>query len=60
MRAKKTLKNLIFNLLQQIVSIVTGFILPPLIIHNYGSSINGLISTIKQIVMYAQTVKWYF
>ncbi len=55
MRAKKTLKNLIFNLLQQIVSIVTGFILPPLIIQNYGSSINGLISTIKQIVMYAQT-----
>ena len=55
MRAKKSLKNLFFNIIQQVISIATGFILPPLIIQNYGSAVNGLISTIKQIVMYAQT-----
>lgn len=54
MRAKKSLKNLIFNVFQQIISIITGFLLPPLLVSNYGSSINGLISTVKQIVSYAQ------
>ena len=54
MRAKKSLKNLIFNVFQQIVGTITGFILPPLIISNFGSSINGLVSTIKQFVQYAQ------
>ncbi len=54
MRAKKTLKNLIFNFLQQFVAIITNFIIPPLIIGNFGSSINGLVSTIKQITNHAQ------
>ena len=55
MRAKKSLKNLIFNIFQQMISVLTGFLLPPLIVANYGSAINGLISTIRQIVMYVQT-----
>lgn len=55
MRAKKSFINLIFNIIQQFIGIIIGFILPPLIVSNYGSSINGLISTIKQIVTYAQT-----
>ena len=55
MRTKKSIKNLIFNVFQQVIGILTGFLLPPLIITNYGSSINGLIQTIKQIVTYAQT-----
>ena len=55
MRAKKSIVNLFFNLLQQVIGIITGFVLPPLIISNYGSNINGLIQTVKQIVMYAQT-----
>jgi len=54
MRAKKTLKNLIFNFLQQFVAIITNFIIPPLIIGKFGSSINGLVSTIKQITNHAQ------
>lgn len=55
MRAKKSLKNLVFNVFQQLIGILTGFLLPPLIIANYGSSTNGLIQTVKQIVTYAQT-----
>lgn len=55
MRTKKSFINLFFNLVQQFIGIVIGFILPPLIITNYGSGINGLVQTIKQIVTYAQT-----
>lgn len=54
MRAKKSFKNLIFNIIQQIIGIFTSFLLPPLIIKNFGSTINGLIQTIKQIMNYAQ------
>lgn len=54
MRTKKALKNLIFNLIQQCITIICGFILPPLIIGKFGSAVNGLISTIKQIMGYAQ------
>lgn len=54
MRAKKTLKNLIFNLLQQFIAIITNFVITPLIIGSFGSSINGLVSTIKQIMNHAQ------
>lgn len=54
MRTKKAFKNLVFNLVQQVIGIVTSFILPPLIIGKFGSAMNGLIATIKQIVSYAQ------
>lgn len=54
MRTKKAFKNLVFNLVQQIIGIVTSFILPPLIISKFGSSLNGLVATIKQIVSYTQ------
>jgi len=52
MRRKKALKNIIFSLLLQIVTIICGFITPSLIIKNYGSSVNGLISSITQFLSY--------
>ncbi|WP_075878191.1 polysaccharide biosynthesis protein [Merdibacter massiliensis] len=54
MRTRKTLINLFFNFIQQLVGIITNFILPPLLISNFGSSFNGLISTIRQMMTYAQ------
>lgn len=54
MRTKKAFKNLIFNLFQQVVGIITSFLLPPLIIGHFGSALNGLIATIKQLMSYAQ------
>lgn len=53
MRTKRALKNLIFNFIQQLVAIITNFILPPLIVGKFGSSMNGLISTIRQMMSYA-------
>lgn len=54
MRTKKAFKNLVFNLVQQVIGIVTNFILPPMIIGTFGSAMNGLVATIKQIMSYAQ------
>lgn len=50
------IKNIFFNLGYQIVNTITNIILPPLIISKYGSVINGLVSTIKQIINYVQLV----
>ena len=42
--------NTLTSLLFQVVSLVCGFILPKLIIDNFGSSINGLLSSITQFL----------
>ena len=52
MRSKKAIKNIISSLMQQIITIVCGLILPRVIIGNYGSNVNGLISSITQFLYY--------
>jgi len=52
MRRKKALKNIVSSLLLQITTIICGFITPSLIIKNYGSDVNGLISSITQFLSY--------
>ena len=52
MRFKKALKNLIFNVLQQVVNIIVNFIMPPILVSTFGSTLNGLVSTIRQIMQY--------
>lgn len=49
-------KNVLASLLTQIVNIAINVLLPPLIINNYGSSINGLIVTILQLMSYVSLV----
>jgi O-antigen/teichoic acid export membrane protein len=52
MRSKKALYNIISNLLLQIVIVIYGFIVPKIIISSFGSSVNGLISSITQFLAY--------
>ena len=52
MRSKKALKNIIISLLQQIVVLISGLIVPRAIIGSFGSSVNGLISSITQFLSY--------
>lgn len=52
MRKKMVIKNVISSLLLQVVAIICGFIVPRLIIDNYGSSINGIIVSITQFLSY--------
>ncbi len=42
--------NSIVAIIQQFVSVVAGFIIPRLILVNYGSAYNGLISSISQVL----------
>lgn len=47
---KKLQLNTISSLILQVLTIVSGFIIPRLIIGQYGSSINGLVSSITQFI----------
>lgn len=50
------IKNIFVNFGYQVVNTVVNIVVPPLIIGCFGSAINGLISTIKQIISYIQLV----
>ena len=50
--SKKIKFNLISVVLCQTVTIAIGFLLPRIYIENFGSSVNGVLSTIKQIFTY--------
>ena len=52
MRSKKAVKNIITSLLQQIVTVICGLIVPRAIIGTFGSSVNGLVSSITQFLGY--------
>lgn len=52
MRSKKALINIIVSLSLQLVTIISGFIIPRLIINIYGSNVNGLIASISQFLGY--------
>ena len=51
-KRKKSLKNLIFSLLSQIITIGLGLVLPRLWIVSYGSEVNGLLSSLSQFLVY--------
>ncbi len=51
-KAKTLSKNIIINLILQISVICNGLIMPRLIIVNYGSDVNGMISSITQFLSY--------
>lgn len=48
----KIYKNFAFSLIAQIITILLGLIIPRITIVGYGSSINGLLSSVSQIVAY--------
>ena len=52
MRSKKAFLNISSNFMLQIITILYGFIVPKIIITNFGSDINGLISSITQFLAY--------
>lgn len=47
---KKLSRNTISSLLLQIITVISGFVLPRLIMHNYGSQVNGLVNSIAQFL----------
>ncbi len=57
MRTEKALYNLMGNVLLQVVAAAVGFILPVLFIQHYGSTVNGMIGSIKQFIVYLSLVE---
>lgn len=52
MRKRKAIINIIFSLLLQLVTVVSGFIVPRLFIGTFGSEVNGLVNSIASFVGY--------
>lgn len=52
MRSKKALMNTVTSLLLQFVTVISGFIVPRIIIGTYGSDVNGLTASITQFLGY--------
>ena len=52
MRSKKAIINIISSFGLQVVTLICGFIIPKLIISNFGSSVNGLVTSITQFLAY--------
>ena len=52
MNFKKGIYNIIFGIIGQLLTVVFAIIVPKVIIIGYGSSVNGLLSTINQLFVY--------
>ena len=52
-RAKKTRVNIAVALLHQLVTAVSGLLLPRFILLYYGSEVNGLLQSVTQFLSYA-------
>ena len=49
---KKGLLNMISGILGQVIALITGIIIPRLVLVNYGSEMNGFLNSIVQIFSY--------
>lgn len=56
-RKQEFFLTIISNLVLQFVTAICGFILPPLIIRTFGSTMNGMISSITQFIAYLNLVE---
>ena len=52
-----TFLNIITNLILQIVTIISGFIIPKIILIYFGSEINGLVSSVTQFLSYISLIE---
>lgn len=57
MRTKQALKNMTASLLLQVVLALSGIIVPRFFTAFYGSSVNGLVSSISQFITYMSLVE---
>ena len=57
LKEKVTLFNVISSLLVQICTIISGFIIPKIILNYFGSEVNGLISSITQFLSYISLIE---
>lgn len=56
-KSKVTLINIISSLTLQVVTVISGFIIPKIILTNFGSSVNGLVSSLNQFLSYITLIE---
>lgn len=52
MRSEKALKNMVASLALQMIVFLSGIILPKFFLEAYGSSVNGMVTSVNQFLMY--------
>lgn len=52
MRKKKAVINLAFSLILEIITVLSGFIVPKMFIEHFGSDVNGLVNSISSFIGY--------
>ena len=57
LKSKVTLINIISNIILQVVNVITGFIIPKIMLSYFGSNVNGLVSSITQFLSYISLVE---
>lgn len=57
MRSRAAVINIVANVTLQVVTAIAGLILPAMLIREYGSSINGMIGSIRQFIAYLGLVE---
>lgn len=57
MKNKVTLLNMISGLILQFFTLISGFILPKIILTCFGSEVNGLVSSLNQLLSYITLVE---
>lgn len=57
LKNKVTLLNVTTNLILQICTIISGFIIPKIILSCFGSEVNGLVSSITQFLSYISLIE---
>ena len=56
-KSRVTLLNIVTTLFLQLATIISGFIIPKLILSTFGSETNGLISTLQQFLNYIALIE---
>ena len=51
-RQKNSMNNLIWGIIGNVITSLVAIMIPRLFIVNYGSEVNGLLSSIRQIYVY--------
>ena len=57
MKKRITISNTFFSLILQIVTIISGFIIPRLLLKTFGSEVNGLVSSLNQFLNYITLIE---
>ena len=52
MRSRQAFKNMAASLILQVIVFLSGIILPRFFLEAYGSSVNGLVTSANQFLMY--------